>query len=284
MTTRQSTKGKNTKASPKANNSKASPKSTRSSPKVAKKPATEVATRGTPKGAKIAEKILSPKGTPKSPKNAKGSPKGTPKGKAASPKGTPKSAKSSPKAPKIVEPVESSSEDEEEPAEFKLGDLVDAEWADDGLFYSARVVKVNKLKSGTTYDVEFTQDGIHVKKLRRNQLQSYSEDDEEPVKKSKVSIDDQDYVDGALPIAEEDASVEPDSAADKQARRKKGKRGRASGLTVAEKKRRLNEGLGELSEKQIVTLVKNSCASNSKFLDVVLHGIPAAKKSKKGKK
>jgi hypothetical protein len=152
-------------------------------------------------------------------------------------------------------------------------------------------VKVNKLKTGNTYDVEFTQDGIEIKKLRRNQIQSYSDDEEsEPVRKShKVSLDDQEYIDGALPITEEDASVEPDSAAEKPRKRaaagtKKTKRTRGSSVSAAEKKRKLNEGLGNLTEKQIVSLVKNSCAQNPKFMDVVLANIPAKRGAKKGGK
>lgn len=163
---------------------------------------------------------------------------------------------------------------------------MDAEW-EDGLYYSARVVRVNKLKSGNTYDVEFTQDGIEVKKLKRNQIQSYSDDDEEePVKKgNKISLDDQEYVDGEIPIAEEDASVDPDSAADKPrgkraAGKNKTKRGRAStpAITVAEKKRRLNQGLEELDEDQLVTLVKKASAGNTKFLDALLENIPSNQK------
>jgi len=53
---------------------------------------------------------------------------------------------------------------------------------------------------------------------------------------------------------------------------------------VTEKKRRLNESLGDLTEKQIVSLVKNSCAQNTKFYDVVLANIPAKRGAKKGGK
>jgi hypothetical protein len=183
---------------------------------------------------------------------------------------------------------------DDEPVEFKTGDLIDAEW-EDGLFYSARVIKVNKLKSGTTYDVEFTQDGIQFKKLTREQIQSYSADeDDEPARhRAKVSIDDQDYVDGFVPIPEEDASVESDSTDEPRKRgrsRKQGggvqKRKRATSESVAEKKRKVHTGLDNMTQKQLVTLVNQVCAQNPKILDTVLERIPEKKlqPAKRGRK
>jgi len=272
------------------------------SPKGATKgKVTPTTKKATPKTSKIPTLDLEAhtnNDTPRaSPRGKVGSAKVTPKSKVAkvpSPKSkaaTPKSGKTSPKAkpspkPKVFE-VESS---DDEPLEFKAGELVDAQW-DDGLFYSAKVVKVHKLKSGNAYDVEFTQDGIQVKKLKRDQIQSYSEESEGPSarSKAKVSIDDQEYVDGFVLIPEEDASVESDSA---DAPRRRGrapktaapKRKRAPSESVSEKKRKVQTALGDLTQKQIVTVVTQACGSNPKLLDSVLQKIPEKKQVGRGRK
>jgi len=224
-----------------------------------------------------------------SPKPVGKQAKTSPKGKAASPKSnktTPKKV-ASPKSRKIVELSEESSEDEN--TEFKVGDLIDAQW-DDNLFYSAKVIKVNKLKSGNTYNVEFTQDKVVERNLKRNQIQSYTDDSEVEVShKHKASNDDQEYVEGEdVPLRYDDESVESDSTEQprtKKAGRKPATKRKREATPVqaptADKKRKLAESLAGLDEKQLVTLLKRACASNVEILEAVEAHIPEPKTAAK---
>jgi len=278
------------KASPKTRGRAVTPKKVET-PKASQKPTTpQRESRSSTPSKVVAE---SPKPVQKktatptkgSPKTAKTSPKG---------KASPKSNKTTPK--KVASPksrkVESEESSEDENTEFKVGDLIDAQW-DDNLFYSAKVIKVNKLKSGNTYNVEFTQDGVNLKGLKRNQIQSYTDDSEGEVShKHKASNDDQEYVEGEdLPLRYDDESVESDST--EQPRTKKAGRKPASNkrkretpvqLPNADKKRKLSESLAGLDEKQLVSLLKKACNSNVEILDAVQAQIPEPKAARAPKK
>jgi hypothetical protein len=235
------------------------------------------------KGRGAATTKASPKASPKATRGAgstKASPKSTPKAK------TPKA---SPKTRKVVEeePEEESSS-EEEPKEFKAGEMVDA-WWEDGLFYAAKIVKVTKSKQGLTYDVEFIQDGVQRKKYTRSQIQSYSADDDdedEPRKKRKPTVDDQEYEDHNIPLTHEDESVESDSTesprrgrrsnAAAENGRKKRKRPEPK-LSATEKKRKLNQDLKQLSQKQLLSVVNRVATQNPKVLDLIQNSLPASK-------
>lgn len=137
--------------------------------------------------------------------------------------------------------------------------------------------------------MEFTQDKIHAKNLKRNQIQSYSEDstEAEVTRKHRSTNDDFEYVEEGqgVPLRNEDVSVESDSTEaprKKRAGRKPAtKRKRVAEPPVeaptAEKKRRLAESLSGLSEKQLVSLVKKVCNSNVRILDAVQEQIPEPK-------
>lgn len=284
------------KATPKTTPSKASPKSSPkgrgvtkpASPKIESPVVRRESRSSTP--SKVVEspkaqnkKVVTPTKpvTPKSggkPAAAKPSPKGKP--------ATPKSNKSTPRkaTPKARQESESS-ESEDENTEFKVGDLIDAAW-DDGLFYSAKVIKVNKNKTGTTYNVEFTQDKVQAKGLKRNQIQSYSEDaddsSEAEVTHKHKTIDDEEYEEGQdAPLRDGDESVESDSTEaprkKKAGRKPANKRKREVQTPTAEKKQKLAESLGGLSEKQLISLVKKVCNSNVKIMDAVQSHIPEPK-------
>jgi len=187
--------------------------------------------------------------------------------------------------------VESEESSEDENTEFKVGDLIDAQW-DDNLFYSAKVIKVNKLKSGNTYNVEFTQDKVVEKNLRRNQIQSYTDDSEAEVShKHKASNDDQEYVEGEdLPLRYDDESVESDST--EQPRSKKVGRKPASTkrkreapvAPTAEKKRRLSESLQGLDEGQLISILTKVSNANVQILDAVQAQVPKPKQKAAPKK
>jgi len=288
------------KATPKSTPSKATPKPSpkgrgvkavtpkkAESPKASQKPTTPQRESRSSTPSKVVE-------SPKLPAQKKTAtpPKVAPKGTKASPKGkgSPKSTKTTPKkvaSPKS-RPVESisESESEDENTEFKVGDLIDAQW-DDGLFYSAKVIKVNKLKSGNTYNIEFTQDKVQIKNLKRSQIQSYTDDsDGEVSHKHKASNDDQEYVEGEeIPLRYDDESVESDSTEQPRARKagrkpSSNKRKREAAPVQApnaEKKRRLAEALNGLDEKQLVSLVKKACSSNVEILEAIEAHIPEPK-------
>jgi hypothetical protein len=273
------------KASPKTRGKAVTPKKAES-PKASQKPTTPQRGSRSSTPSKVVE---SPKSVQKKTATpTKVSPKPVGKPAKASPKGkaSPKSNKTTPK--KVASPksrkVESEESSEDENTEFKVGDLIDAQW-DDNLFYSAKVIKVNKLKSGNTYNVEFTQDKVIEKGLKRNQIQSYTNDSEEEVShKHKASNDDQEYVEGEdLPLRYDDESVESDST--EQPRTKKAgrkpatKRKREAPVQVpsADKKRKLSESLAGLDEKQLVSLLKKACNSNVEILEAVQAQIPEPK-------
>jgi len=287
------------KATPKSTPSKGTPKpspKTRGkavTPKKAESPASQKPTtpqRGS-RSSTPSKAVESPKPVQKkaatptkvSPKPGGKPAKTSPKGKAASPKSnktTPKKV-ASPKSRK----VESEESSEDENTEFKVGDLIDAQW-DDNLFYSAKVIKVNKLKSGNTYNVEFTQDKVVEKNLKRNQIQSYTDDSEGEVShKHKASNDDQEYVEGEdVPLRYDDESVESDSTEQprtKKAGRKPATKRKREATPVqvpsADKKRKLSDSLAALDEKQLVQLLKKACASNVEILEAVQAHIPEPK-------
>lgn len=294
------------KATPKSTPSKApTPKSPKTrggvnkptTPKKVETPkASPVARRESRSAASTPSKVESPKQPLKKVTPTKASPKtvGRPASTKVSPKRKPATPKSTTKgSPKARQQQESDSESEDDNTEFKVGDLIDAEW-DDGLFYSAKVIKVNKTKSGNTYNVVFTQDNIEQKNLRRNQIQSYSEDSaeaESSPRKHKATNDDLEYVEEGqdVPLRYEDVSVESDST--ESPRRKKAgrkpatKRKRVAEPPVhapnAEKKRRFADSLQTLSDKQLLTLVKKVCNSNERILDAVQSQIPEPKPAPK---
>jgi len=234
------------------------------------------------------QRLLQKKTTPsKTSPKSKPATKASPKGKASpkSNKNTPKKV-ASPKS-KVVESV--SSESEDETTDFKVGAVIDAQW-EDGLFYSAKIIKVNKTKAGNTYNVEFTQDLVQRKNLKRNQIQSYTDDDSEGdvSPKHKASNDDQEYVEGQdIPLRYGDESVESDSTESprtkKAGRKPASKRKREAPVQApsAEKKRKLSDSLAGLTEKQLLTIVKKACNSNVQILDTVQDLIPEPSPPKK---
>jgi len=233
------------------------------------------------------KKAATPTSTKGSPKQVgKPATKASPKGKVASPKSNKTPPKKVSKRPVVVE---SESESEDENTEFKAGDLIDAQW-EDGLFYSARIVRVNKNKSGNTYNIEFTQDGVPLKNLKRSQIQSYTDDSEgegEVIHKHKASNDDQEYVEGEeIPLRYDDESVESDSTEQPRAGRKAGRRPSSNKrkreaapvqAPNAEKKRRLTESLAALNEKQLVSIVKKACYANEEILEALEAYFPEPK-------
>jgi len=236
---------------------------------------------------KRASRSSTSKGAPETPKSAaKNSPKSTPSNnKKSSPKGS--AVKASPKTAKPVL-VESESEDEDDNTEFKVGDLIDAEW-DDGLFYSAKVVKVNTLKSGNTYDVEFIQDKVRANKLKRTQIQSYSEEESQDKQRTKYARkhvpEDTEYVDGGEERLQGDDEIVLES--DERKGRKKSRKPRKkreshshSQPPSKEKRQKLALALEGLGEKQLLTLLKKSCGANAKVLAIVQANIPEKKAAK----
>jgi len=121
--------------------------------------------------------------------------------------------------------------------------------------------------------------------LKRNQIQSYTDDSEGEVShKHKASNDDQEYVEGEdVPLRYDDESVESDSTEQprtKKAGRKpatKRKREATVQAPTADKKRKLAESLAGLDEKQLVQLLKKACASNVEILEAVQAQIPEPK-------
>jgi hypothetical protein len=291
---------KKSKATPKSTPSKAtpkaSPKSTRGKTVTPKKGESPKPSSQRESRSSTPSNATSPKVTPKKTTPTKTSPKtgGKPAATKASPKGkaSPKSNKNTPKkvaSPKSRQVESESSESEDEATDFKAGAVIDAQW-EDGLFYSAKIIKVNKTKAGNTYNVEFTQDLVQRKNLKRNQIQSYTDDDSEGdvSPKHKASIDDQEYVEGQdIPLRYGDESVESDSTESprtkKAGRKPASKRKREAPVQTpsVEKKRKLTESLAGLTEKQLVSIVKKACASNVLILDTVQELIPEPTPPKK---
>lgn len=148
------------------------------------------------------------------------------------------------------------------------------------------MIKVNKNKTGTTYNVEFTQDKVEMKGLKRSQIQSYSEDGDDSseveVTHKHRTIDDEEYEEGQdAPLRDGDESVESDSTEaprkKKAGRKPANKRKREVQTPTSEKKQKLAESLGGLSEKQLISLVKKVCNSNVKIMDAVQSHIPEPK-------
>jgi len=276
------------KASPKTRGKAVTPKKAES-PKASQKPTTPQRESRSSTPSKVVESPKMPvQKKTATPTKVSPKPVGKPATK-ASPKGkaSPKNNKSTPK--KVASPksrkVESEESSEDENTEFKVGDLIDAQW-DDDLFYSAKVIKVNKLKSGNTYNVEFTQDKVIEKGLKRSQIQSYTDDsDGEVSHKHKASNDDQEYVEGEdLPLRYDDESVESDSTEQprtKKAGRKPATKRKREAAPVqaptADKKRKLSDSLAGLDEKQLVSLIKKACNSNVEILEAVQAQIPEPK-------
>lgn len=276
------------KASPKTRGKAVTPKKAES-PRASQKPTTPQRESRSSTPSKVVESPKEPvQKKTATPTKVSPKPVGKPATK-ASPKGkaSPKNNKSTPK--KVASPksrkVESEESSEDENTEFKVGDLIDAQW-DDDLFYSAKVIKVNKLKSGNTYNVEFTQDKVIEKGLKRSQIQSYTDDsDGEVSHKHKASNDDQEYVEGEdLPLRYDDESVESDSTEQprtKKAGRKPASKRKREAAPVqapsADKKRKLSESLAGLDEKQLVSLLKKACNSNVQILEAVQAQIPEPK-------
>jgi len=287
------------KATPKSTPSKVSPKQSPKTrgkavtPKKAESPKGKPTTppresrSSTPSKAVESPKVAAQKKTATPPKNSPkqvGKAKPSPKGK-ASPKSTktPPKKVASPKSRPVAESEDSESEDDN--TEFKVGDLIDAQW-EDGLFYSAKIIKVNKLKSGNTYNIEFTQDKVQIKGLKRSEIQSYTDDSEGEVShRHKASNEDQEYVEGeAIPLRFDDESVESDSTEEPKAKKagrrpasNKRKREAAPVAPNNEKKRRLVESLSGLTEKQLLSVVKKACYSNVEILEAVESFIPEPK-------
>jgi len=284
------------KSTPKSTPSKATPKESpktrgvgkattpnkKGSPKAAQKQTTpQRESRSSTPSKVVAESPKAP--TQKKTATPKTSPKGVSKQAKVSPKGkaSPKSTKSTPKkvaSPKNRKYVESDeSESEDENTEFKVGDLIDAQW-EDGLFYSAKIFKVNKLKSGTTYNVEFIQDKVSATNLKRSQIQSYTDDsevsEEEVSHKHKTSNDDLEYVEGDIPLRYGDESVESDSTeqprAKKAGRKPANKRKREAPVAPSpDKRKKLAASLVDLDEKQLINVLKKACSSNVEILEAV---------------
>jgi len=168
--------------------------------------------------------------------------------------------------------VESSTEDDN--TEFKVGEMIEAQWKDDSLFYSAKITRVKQSKKGeTTYDVEFIQDGIIANGLKRDQVQGYRSDDDEEPARHRIA-EDEEYVDSGMPLLPEDQSVE--SASDEREPRKRAGRKPANKrkrevvhAPSNEKKKKLNHAVDGLTEDQLVQVIKQACAQNSKILDAV---------------
>jgi len=162
--------------------------------------------------------------------------------------------------------------------------MIEAQWKDDGLFYSAKITRVKQTKKGeSTYDVEFIQDGLIANGLKRDQVQGYrSEDDDEPVR-HKVA-EDEEYVDSGMPVLPEDQSVE--SASDEREPRKRAGRKPANKrkrevvhAPSNEKKKKLNHAVDGLTEDQLVQVIKQACAQNTKILDAVQGQIAAVEEA-----
>jgi len=291
---------KKTKATPKSTPSKATPKAspkTRGKAVTPKKAESPKASPQRESRSSNPSKVEAPKvPTPKKTTPSKASPKagGKPATK-ASPKGkaSPKSNKNTPKkvaSPKSRQVESESSQSEDETTDFKVGSVIDAQW-EDGLFYSAKVIKVNKTKAGNTYNVEFTQDLVQRKNLKPNQIQSYTDDDSDEgdvSPKHKASNDDQEYVEGQdIPLRYGDESVESDSTeaprTKKSGRKPASKRKREAPVQApsAEKKRRLADSLAGLSDKQLLSIVKKACNSNVQLLEAVQDQIPEPSPPKK---
>jgi len=278
---------KKTKATPKSTPSKATT-TPKASPKTRGKAATPKASPQRESRSSTPSKVETPKVTPKKTTPVKSSPKAGKPAAKVSPKGkaSPKSNKNTPKgkaSPKSRQVESESSQSEDETHDFKVGSVIDAQW-EDGLFYSAKVIKVNKTKAGNTYNVEFTQDLVQRKNLKPNQIQSYTDDDSDEgdvSPKHKASNDDQEYVEGQdIPLRYGDESVESDSTeaprSKKSGRKPANKRKRETPVQApsAEKKRRLADSLVGLSEKQLVSIVKKACSSNLQLLEAVQDQIP----------
>jgi len=152
---------------------------------------------------------------------------------------------------------------------WKVGDVVEALWDDDGFYYDARVEKVVKSKGGITYDIKFVQDKVTVKGRKPSQLQplrsgeeSESEEEVKTSRKKKkeedaeytaTGGDAEDYDDVRSNRSENEDSDDETERRKKPVKRKR----RAAAKPNVSKKRKteLRDNIQKLRKDEIVDLV-----------------------------